>query len=150
MTIHRPQNTVKNDIRSPALPSQAVPSSTPLQLKRIVMATSPVPPFLNKAGAIRLLHVTGRDKHGYVNCSDSSMLLGQAGYVAVSYVCGSEHASCITSLENQPFGVRPNLYIFLCYATEHLENVSLWIDTICIDQNNDIPNLIYLATFEVF
>lgn len=61
-------------------------------------------------------------------------------YTAVSYTWGDGSPSEIIFLDGQPFPVRPNLWSCLYYlglASRHAEWEYLWVDAICINQDND-------------
>jgi hypothetical protein len=61
-------------------------------------------------------------------------------YTAVSYAWGNESPSEAINVDGQPFRVRPNLWSCLYYlgiASRHADWDYLWVDAICIDQEND-------------
>lgn len=98
----------------------------------------PFQPLSDRPTAFRLLKVIGRDDNGFIDCTLRESLIENAEYIALSHVWGTESASYRISLEGQPFWVRPNLYQFLCYAVETFLNVDVWIDALCIDQDDII------------
>lgn len=58
-------------------------------------------------------------------------------YTALSYVWGPETPLTPILVNGKLFAVRQNLYSFLChYSRSSQEDCLLWIDAICIDQNN--------------
>ncbi|KAK4206358.1 heterokaryon incompatibility protein-domain-containing protein [Rhypophila decipiens] len=59
-------------------------------------------------------------------------------YTAVSYTWGDGEASEIIYLNNRQFRVRVNLWSCLHYVGQHAKSIGvrLWVDAICIDQNN--------------
>jgi hypothetical protein len=65
-------------------------------------------------------------------------------YTAVSYTWGSEKPTEMIYLNNEVLHVTPNLWSCLYYLgldqehQEHQEWDFLWVDAICIDQNNDL------------
>jgi hypothetical protein len=59
-----------------------------------------------------------------------------SSYSALSYGWGTAPASETISINNQPFLVRSNLFDFLKQIREADPDVALWIDAICINQND--------------
>lgn len=57
-------------------------------------------------------------------------------YEAVSYCWGSDEKSCSMKLNERPYYITDSLNEFLRYRREKDESVTLWIDAICIDQDN--------------
>lgn len=63
----------------------------------------------------------------------------KTSYTAVSYTWGTEAASDVIYLDNQPFRVRPNLWSCLYYMAQAAKSSAwqyLWVDAICINQAN--------------
>jgi hypothetical protein len=59
-------------------------------------------------------------------------------YLALSYVWGNQLPSVPIMVNNKRLMIRPNLADFLWYAQNNLAGNLIWIDAICIDQQNDI------------
>ncbi|KAI1103357.1 HET-domain-containing protein [Jackrogersella minutella] len=61
-------------------------------------------------------------------------------YVCMSYCWGQDPESEFIYLNNEPFGVRPNLFQLLLHLRHHCREYTewhyFWIDAICIDQAN--------------
>ena len=57
-------------------------------------------------------------------------------YTAVSYVWGNPSHVHSIQISGRPFGVANNLFNVLRSLRDQAEPISLWIDAICIDQNN--------------
>lgn len=96
---------------------------------------------------IRLLRVLRIDPFGTVHIALLGTKLSDAervGYTAISYTWGSaDAAERYVAVHEHDSGeyrgtikVRENCYNVLQTMTEHQQNVYLWIDSICIDQNN--------------
>ena len=86
--------------------------------------------------AIRLLRVEPDSDQGYISCKIREGTTDST-YSALSYTWGSDKESQETILLNgKPFRVRQNLYAFLRHARKHLADNPLWIDAICINQED--------------
>jgi len=59
-------------------------------------------------------------------------------YAALSYVWGQRDTSnpLFIELESQPFEVTPNLFAALQHLRHPSQKISLWVDAICINQND--------------
>lgn len=100
------------------------------------MACNPLQPFGDGHEEIRLVRVTGRDENGYIKCSMRHTILGEVEYTALSHVWGSNNATYLIAVEQAYLWIRPNLYHFLEHACEELREVDLWIDALCINQDD--------------
>lgn len=91
---------------------------------------------------IRLLHLkSAASKKEEIKCRFTTALLDdneEHDYEALSYVWGTSEASCLITIESiGPRNITPNLYS----ALQHLRSLNgertLWIDALCIDQENN-------------
>lgn len=57
-------------------------------------------------------------------------------YSCLSYVWGDAKDPFVVLMDGKIFRVRQNLHDFLVLARETIPNTYLWIDALCIDQNN--------------
>lgn len=57
-------------------------------------------------------------------------------YTAISYVWGDPLHNHRIQISGQDFGVADNLFNVLCHLRRSAEPISLWIDAICINQND--------------
>ncbi len=57
-------------------------------------------------------------------------------YEAVSYCWGDDEKSNVIELNQRPFYITDNLNDFLRYRRDKNQSVTLWIDAICINQND--------------
>jgi hypothetical protein len=106
---------------------------------------------LNKA-SIRLIEVLPADGSGIVQCRIRHATM-EARYACVSYVWGPPDDTHAIHLEGKPFSVRSNIWDFLTTVSTAIEcpeqadkgnptldfreaAKSLWIDALCIDQDN--------------
>lgn len=86
--------------------------------------------------AIRIIRVQPDTERGYISCRIKESTT-DASYAALSYTWGSDREEQETILINgQPFKVRQNLYEFLRHARKHLADKPLWVDAICINQED--------------
>ncbi|KAJ9608739.1 hypothetical protein H2200_006510 [Cladophialophora chaetospira] len=71
-------------------------------------------------------------RHIYVNPFDGN----HERYTCLSYTWGDEHDTELILLNGARLSVRRNLYNFLCQARQNGLQQPLWVDAICIDQEN--------------
>ncbi|MBV35439.1 MAG: hypothetical protein CMP47_08270 [Rickettsiales bacterium] len=85
--------------------------------------------------AIRLVRVKGALCNGFIDCeiwhSDTS-----SGYSALSYVWDRPGGRHHILLNGRTFRVEKNLWDFLDVARRHLTNTTIWVDAICIAQDD--------------
>jgi Heterokaryon incompatibility protein (HET) len=92
-----------------------------------------------EADAIRILRFEktypGR-KHVSCLLETGSLSSIQHNFIAVSHVWGNDDRTLKILMNGQSYLVTPQLWQFLLLAVERVPDKSLWIDAICIDQNN--------------
>lgn len=93
-------------------------------------------PLGDEPDATRLIKVLGTDQGGNINIAIRNTTLRGNKFIALSYVWGDEPASHRVSIGGRRSWVRPNLYSFLIHAAKSLRKDDLWIDALCIDQDN--------------
>lgn len=75
------------------------------------------------------------DQPYFPECAEDSDT--EAGpYMCLSYVWGDSHHQTRIRVNDKIHHVRKNLWDFLSYARRTLFSTPLWIDALCIDQNN--------------
>jgi hypothetical protein len=57
-------------------------------------------------------------------------------YSAISYEWGISNVYVTISLNNKPFGIRPNLWAFLMHIRDPELTKVVWVDAVCINQND--------------
>lgn len=91
-------------------------------------------------GHIRLVRIQQNASTGGIECSAEQFPLSEPpNYIAVSYACGGRPPNCKIDLNGREWYIRKNLWRFVCQCIR-IDVVSsnwLWIDAICINQNND-------------
>lgn len=91
-------------------------------------------------GQIRLLELKLERQHDIVGCLRTVRHESAPAYYALSYVCGNGPHDYEVSVNNALVKVKPNLYIALrrlqSYFRPAVRPVLIWIDAICIDQDN--------------
>ncbi|KAF1976248.1 HET-domain-containing protein [Bimuria novae-zelandiae CBS 107.79] len=93
------------------------------------------PPLDVDSRQIRLLEIL--DNQERIECVLETYDVSEADeYIALSYTWGSDDASHVITINDCDFRVRKNLFDFLSFARQSLPGELLWIDQICIDQNN--------------
>lgn len=85
---------------------------------------------------IRLLRIRPGAEEEPISCTLSRYQEGADDWSCLSYTWGSEPASETITINGGPFLVRPNLLEFLKEARRRKMTSPLWIDSICIHQNN--------------
>ena len=85
--------------------------------------------------AIRLLYVQPELHNTLIQCSLRNAEVTDS-YVALSYVCGTDLPSHSIWIDGVTFKVRENLYYFLAYARRFYADKPLWVDAICINQED--------------
>lgn len=112
---------------------------------RNATAVSKYRPFcydnLNEDGIhVRLLKVHPKRKGQSLRCDlqtiDLTLYDGQAAYSALSYAWGLSREQKVILVNGKTLKIHSNLHEFLDTAATHYPGVLLWIDAICIDQNN--------------
>lgn len=57
-------------------------------------------------------------------------------YSAISYEWGTSEVYVTISLDNKPFGIRPNLWTFLMHLRDTDTPKVVWVDAVCINQDD--------------
>ncbi|ETN44826.1 uncharacterized protein HMPREF1541_09701 [Cyphellophora europaea CBS 101466] len=89
----------------------------------------------------RLLQISSNLEDGLISCTITHHDL-PTHYRCLSYMWGSEASANNIRLNGKSFSVRDNLWQFLHRAREFCPNQPLWIDALCINQE-DIPEKNY-------
>lgn len=90
----------------------------------------------NPSTTIRLLRIHKDLQGGLLSCEIRDVDVKSATYFALSYVWGTEPAYYKILLNGLDFWIRLNLWTFLTYAQEHFPESDLWVDALCINQND--------------
>jgi hypothetical protein len=86
---------------------------------------------------IRLISLLPGDFDAPIQCTLQSVsLLNCPKYEAVSYVWGTEEANCNVKVDGVTFATRPNLFQLLLHLRRRDVPCILWIDGICINQED--------------
>lgn len=93
-----------------------------------------IPP-LQHPDAIRLVRVLPSLKEGSPQCYITTHSITQS-FTALSYTWGDPGSHGTTWLNDVEYKVRHNLWQFLLLASRELHDSLIWIDALCIDQNN--------------
>lgn len=101
-----------------------------------------LPPICPKKPQVRLLHLTAGSFADAIQCNvDVEYLNFSSEYVALSYTWADENGDdckCETIIVNgEPFAVTRNCKLALRRVRSSSRTVVIWVDAICIDQNND-------------
>lgn len=89
------------------------------------------------ANSIRLLQVQGGTKKDTLSIRITQYAVHkQPPYAAISYMWGSEREVRQILVNGRPFRVRGNLWHLLMHLRQRGESRFLWIDALCIDQQN--------------
>lgn len=94
-------------------------------------------PLDDNKPSIRLIRVLpGAKLLGHIRCVLEHTLIYSRPYTCLSYEWGPEPGGTMILLNDKPMYVRPNLGAFLLQASKRYHSVDLWIDALCIDQEN--------------
>jgi hypothetical protein len=86
---------------------------------------------------IRLLTLLPGAKHETIQCCINRYALsGHSAYTAVSYRWGDSNPTRLIRLNGNEFLLRENLWQLLHCIRKPDEPLTLWVDAVCIDQNN--------------
>jgi hypothetical protein len=95
-------------------------------------------PLDQNAPSMRLIQILpGLSPTGHIQCRIQGTLIGDQPYHCLSYEWGTQEGDGYIVLNGRLMNVRANLLAFLSEAASwhHPENL-LWIDALCIDQDN--------------
>lgn len=98
-------------------------------------------PLQGELQEIRLITVANTlpdSKGSFLSCSLSSVSLKAVadGFIAVSHVWGKDDRTLEITMDDKPLFVTPQLWQFLTLATERVPGRQLWIDAMCINQED--------------
>jgi hypothetical protein len=98
-------------------------------------------PLLSEGDSIRLLCLKpAKDKSATIHCELFEYALHDSGaihlYEALSYVWGKSEKKLRIFMHNCNFDVTDNLHAALTELRNHATTRTIWIDAICIDQDN--------------
>lgn len=85
---------------------------------------------------IRVLQVRPGSLRSPVECSIRHIKLGSEAYICLSYTWGDEDHAATILVNDQPFQVTENVWRFLLAIRNKNIRFPLWIDLMCIDQQN--------------
>ena len=92
---------------------------------------------LSTSGHIRLLDLQPRSRESHVECTLKAIELSPRPlYTAISYTWGQETEQTLITVNGLPFRVRRNLYDLLKDLRHQNQSRTLWIDAICINQED--------------
>ena len=102
--------------------------------------------------SIRLLKVLEGEENEEIACElNQYPIHRRPPYDALSYAWGNSSDEKQIKLNGQPFSIRTNLYAFLVQRRQDHKDVALWVDAICIDQNNiDERNFVVSLMDQIF
>lgn len=88
----------------------------------------------------RLLSVEGRDSEtGFISCSLSTVPLNdvEGQFIAVSHTWGTDEHTREILINDATFFISPQLWQFLDLVADRIPGQQLWIDALCIAQDNN-------------
>ena len=94
------------------------------------------PPLDQSAGATRFVQILPQSGPHKLQCNLAAGNINDADYIAVSYEWGSAADPVLISVNSKPVIVRQNIYKFLLTMRKLECTKYLWIDALCIDQEN--------------
>ena len=113
------------------------------RLKRILGSPQPRPEYQydslpNATTYTRLFRLLPRDSSAAEICGTLIQVPidSMPSYKAISYMCGHDKPEHLIVVDAMKFMVRRNLFDFLSHQGFNSANVWLWIDAICISQDN--------------
>lgn len=105
------------------------------------MASISYAPLDSQGRDIRILTILPRidaPKESLVCCRLKTISFDDIpSYIALSYTWGPEEPTAIIIVDNQLVRVRENLKNALQNIQSESEHIAIWIDALCIDQEND-------------
>ncbi|KAK5093601.1 hypothetical protein LTR70_004588 [Exophiala xenobiotica] len=93
-------------------------------------------PLPENLGSIRLLDVLPPQTSGTIRCKLSLGNIFTSSFKALSYVWGASEENHAIELDENVCTVHRNLFRFLTKAQYEYANEHIWIDALCIDQDN--------------
>lgn len=104
----------------------------------MVIQYRPLNRYSNEIRLPKILSQTHNEKHKLVPACRifHARLPEKPHFVALSYVWGSLEQKCVILVENSPVRVTKNLYDAIMALRPRDQCLVIWIDFLCIDQNN--------------
>lgn len=135
--VHRARSVGRDERRGSTLePPKEISRRRSLSTSRRVQGYVYTPLDRGVKRAIRTIRVLPDTEHGYISCRLKDATT-DAQYSALSYTWGSDKdAQEAVLINGKPFKVRQNLFAFLRHARKHFADKPLWIDAICINQED--------------
>ena len=94
-------------------------------------------PLSDAGGEIRLLHISHPEIGETLSCKLLQQRLDvNPRYVALSYYSGAPGYLETLLVDGIEVQIRQSLHCFLMNLTSHFSPITVWLDAICIDQNN--------------
>jgi hypothetical protein len=131
------------------------PNSGTIEISQVQMSeagSTQYQPLDSSKNSIRLLYLMPGNQNCEIRCTTKHFLAGRCPhYAAVSYTWGDPSVIRRIWLNDEPFLVRQNLWDLLHQFRNDKTALILWIDAICINQDNvrerndqvDLMSLIY-------
>jgi hypothetical protein len=92
-----------------------------------------------QSGHIRLLELSRRTPFSGLRCRLTNVQLSKApAYEAISYCWGTDPATKTVIIDGRPLRVLDSVYEVLHYRHSFWQPRVLWIDSVCINQNNKL------------
>lgn len=96
-------------------------------------------PLENKAPTVRLIQILpDLAPSGHVQCIIHHTLINDRPYDCLSYEWGAEQSGGHIFLNGRLMAVRENLLAFLSEAAQSYHSINLWIDALCINQEDEV------------
>jgi hypothetical protein len=96
-------------------------------------------PLADPSSQIRLLHIVQGGRDDPIICTIEAVERNtDPNYIAVSYTWGAANAMEIIFVNGQQLEVRRNCFFALWQLRLHNLDMPIWIDSICIDQRNNV------------
>jgi hypothetical protein len=137
------ENKLQERPPEPASNAESACLSTPASLP----PCAETPPLANlyddlQDGEIRLFELDINTTGNIVGRLQTVEMSSAPPFYALSYVCGSDACSEEITIDNHVVLVKPNLFAALqelrsYFQVEHIAQITIWIDAICINQGNE-------------
>ena len=122
---------------NPALKSKSPECNDEFQHSQGIKLWFQYKPLDHQSDNIRVISILPAESdHSPLHCTIEHVTLSDT-HSCLSYAWGLEAADCLISINNRSFLIRPNLWNFLRQARKLKVYGPLWIDAICIKQNDN-------------